>query len=160
MESSFAQAGIRLVFHPGAHCIPEIEDVLYLLRLVKAPSRYDELVPRFQDYARNTNLVAAAVAVELLHCSGCHGDLAAARVTIAKAIVNLTAEEDRCLLNVPMVAALALATGESIDFTNLTYARRRERCHCKSCRHYLATRAQVKAIGTPVPHDSNCCLDH
>lgn len=159
MEASFAQSGIRLTFHPGAHCIPEIEDVLYLLRLVKTPSRYNELVPRFQDYARNTALVAAAVAVDMLHCSGCHGDLAKERVTIAKAIVALTDEDERCLLNVPMVAALELATGEPINFTNLTYVMRRQRCHCRSCRHYLEGRAQAKTTQSSSSSD-DCCLEH
>lgn len=159
MEASFAESGIRLTFHPGSHCIPEVEDVLYLLRLVKMPSRYNELVPRFQDYARNANLVAAAVAVDLLHCSGCHGDLAKARITIAKAIIALTAEDERCLLNIPMVTALELATGEPIDFSNLAYAKRRERCRCKSCRHYLEGRAQAKTAQSSSSPD-DCCLEH
>jgi hypothetical protein len=156
VEQAFLQSGIRLVYRPQIPSIPEIKDVLYLLRYSWSPSPHFERVTQWPEYARNTHLVAAAVAQELLHCKGCHGDVAMARSTIARAIVALTAEEDRCLLCLPMVEALELATGESLMLNGVTDEQRRERCTCRACNRMF----ERKENGSRVETQSDCCLDH
>lgn len=106
MEKAFSQPDIRFILSRMTPCIPEVDDVLYLLGLIKSPAKYHRYVPRYENYARNTALVAASVAVELLHCTGCHQDLAAARLTIQQAIRALTPDVVMHLPNASQVTDL------------------------------------------------------
>jgi hypothetical protein len=129
---TFKKAGIHFL-----HCrfaavpeIPYVQDVLYALRLTDTQEYYDFCVSNHATYVINVGLVIAAVAGEVLTME--RYDEAEARKMIARAILELTAERDKCLFNSAVIKAAQEAGTPLTDSTD--WAILTSTCRCPQCR--------------------------
>lgn len=126
----FKELGLALAYpkNTWAQRLPEIQDVLYVLRLTEEQRSFTPFQDVNPAYIRNTLLVAAAVSDVIYDAH--QKDPEQARRIIATAIVELAPKEARCLRNQDFAAARTVldralenkAQEEMVDV-----------CECESC---------------------------
>jgi hypothetical protein len=125
-------AGIRLVH--SVNCvvpeIPEVQDVLFALRVSEEEKFYWFCSSNHEPYIGNVHLVAAAVGTEVLMARPY--DEQATRLAIAKAILALYPEHASCLASTRYTKVMELA-GEVVP-TGDELKRRLRTCECENCR--------------------------
>lgn len=124
-------AGIRLSHSTACCCpeIPEVQDVLFALRLSEQEECYSFCMANHEPYIGNVHLVAAAVGTEIMMAQPY--DELAMRLAIAKVILALYPEHASCLASarytkVMEQAGKVVPTGDELK-------RRLHTCECDRC---------------------------
>lgn len=114
--------------------IPDVQDVLYALRLAEANRSYEFCLGNHPTYVMNVHLVAAKLASEVQIAAMLHqqGE-AAARRYIAGKIVDLCPPEAKCLFVSAYVRAMCLAEREIPSTVGCDHWERMQRCGCSKC---------------------------
>ncbi len=126
----FKKLGLALAYpkNTWAQRLPEIQDVLYILRLTEEQRSFTSFQGVNPAYIRNTLLVAAAVSDVIYNAY--QKDPEHARKIIATTIVELAPEEACCLRNQDFAAARAV-----LDPTleNKAQEEMVDVCECEKC---------------------------
>lgn len=114
--------------YAGVPEIPHVQDVLYALRLSEQQRHFNFCLSNHPTYIENVGLVIAAIAGSVLTAP----DESEARKIIARAILDLTADKDKCLFNSAVTDAseeAGIPLTRSSDWAVLVST-----CACPACR--------------------------
>lgn len=114
--------------------IPDVQDVLYALRLAEADRSYEFCLRNHMTYVMNVHLVAAKLASEVQIAAMLHqqGE-ATTRRYIAGKIVDLCPPEAKCLFVSAYVRAMRLAEREIPSTAGCDRWTRMQCCGCSKC---------------------------
>ena len=125
--------------------IPDVQDVLYVLRLAEADRSYEFCLRNHTTYVMNVHLVAAKLASEVQIAATLHqqGE-AAMRRCIAGMIVDLCPPQAKCLFLSAYVRAMQVAEREVQSIAGCDRWERMQRCGCSTCTQRI--RAEGSAL--------------
>lgn len=137
---TFKKAGIAFdhSHHTVVPEIPYVQDVLFAMRMSDEQKYYEFCVNNHATYVVNVGLVIAAVGYDVL-CMEPY-DEAAARKIIARAILELTSPEDKCLFNTALAEAAETVTGQPAPSKTADCETLLASCGCAECKETVRER--------------------